>query len=425
MISTELSILGGVLFLLGLELGFLLTKLRSDKIIHRLSVDNERLEIELEQEQTLFQEKMDSLEEARLHLKDSFTALSHHALRDNNEQFLKLATENLKQHQLQAEAGLQRKEQAIETLVKPIQNALEKTEKQIAAMEKERVDAYSSLREHLRHMAENQNTLQLETRNLVQALRRPEVRGQWGELTLKRLVELAGMVEHCDFFEQEHHNNGEATMRPDMIVRMPENREIIIDAKTPLDAYLSAVEAKNDEERNNFLKHHARKVRERVRELSSKAYWSQFKHTPDFVVLFIPGDQFLSSALQQDSALLENALSNKVILATPTSIVALLRAIAYGWRQLSVAENSEKIRDLAEDMYKRLSIFTEHLARLGKNLNNSVTAYNQAVGSLERQVLPGARKFTELGIQSKKELNVLSPVEVSARMPVGSDESVN
>jgi DNA recombination protein RmuC len=249
----------------------------------------------------------------------------------------------------------------------------------------------------------------------VQALRRPEVRGQWGELTLRRLVELAGMVQHCDFYEQEHTATETGAIRPDMIVRMPGGREIVVDVKTPLDAYISAFEAPDDATRRQHLERHSRKVRERVQELAGKAYWSQFKRSPDFVVLFIPGEQFLGAALDHDPGLLEEALSKKVILATPTSLVALLRAIAFGWNQQAITENAERIRDLGEDLYKRLTTFGDHLAKVGRQLGGSLEAYNKAVGSYERQVLPGARKFTELGISGAKTLDTPEQIEQGVR----------
>ncbi|HEC29345.1 MAG TPA: DNA recombination protein RmuC, partial [Gammaproteobacteria bacterium] len=237
----------------------------------------------------------------------------------------------------------------------------------------------------------------------------------WGEITLKRLAELAGMVEYCDFFEQEHTHTEDGAIRPDMIVRLPAGREIIVDVKTPLDAYISAIEAKDDEQREKELARHLRNVKDRVRELASKSYWSQFKNSPDFVVLFIPGDQFLSAALERDHGLLEEALKQKIILATPTSLVALLRAIAFGWRQESLTENADLIRQLGEDLYKRLATFSEHLGKLGKNLGSSVESFNKSVGSLERQVIPGARKLHELGIESHKQLDTPEPIDKSVR----------
>jgi DNA recombination protein RmuC len=249
----------------------------------------------------------------------------------------------------------------------------------------------------------------------VQALRRPEVRGQWGEITLRRLAELAGMVEHCDFYEQEHRSSEEGSFRPDMVIRMPAGREVVVDIKTPLDAYLSAVEAGDDDSRRQHLERHARNVRQRVRELAGKSYWSQFKKAPDFAVLFIPGDQFLSAALDVDRRLLEDALQQKVILATPTSFVALLRAVAFGWRQETLAENAEKIRSVGENLFHRLATFAEHLAKLGRSLDSSVTSFNRAVGAFDTGVIPGARKFTEMGLTARKPLSPPDQIEKGPR----------
>ena len=235
------------------------------------------------------------------------------------------------------------------------------------------------------------------------------------DLTLKRLAELAGMSEHCDFYQQETVDTEDGQIRPDMIVRMPGGRELIIDAKTPLDAYLTAVEASDDEAQEQALKRHARKVRERVRELSAKSYWEQFSHALEFVVLFIPGDQFLSAALEIDPQLLEDALNRKVVLATPSSLVALMRAVAYGWRQETLARNADRIRDVGQDLYARLSTFAEHLAQVGKNLDGSVHAFNKAVGSFDSRVMPGARKFTEMGIPECRPISGPVQVERSSR----------
>ncbi|MEJ2116000.1 MAG: DNA recombination protein RmuC [Gammaproteobacteria bacterium] len=407
----QLVLLCASLCLLSAALATLIMRNRARKEHEKLESISQQLSMQLQLEKERYLEKIETIEESRKQLENSFSVLSQQALKLNNENFLTLAKEKLSQFQIQAEANLDKKEKSIETLLQPIQTALKQTETQIKSIEKERKESFGSLSQHLKIINESQADLRLETQNLVQALRRPEVRGQWGELTLKRIAELAGMVDHCDFYEQPQSEDQDSHMRPDMVVRMPDQRELIIDAKTPLDAYLNATQATNSEVREQSLSRHARNVRERMRELSSKAYWSQFKNSPDFVVLFIPGEQFLSAALEQEPQLLEDALKNKVILATPTSIVALLRAVAFGWRQIAVAENAEKIRELGEDLYHRLATFAEHLQKLGKHLNTRVEQYNKAMGSLDRQVLSGARKFTELGIEKKKPIPELKIVE--------------
>ncbi len=382
-------------------IGWLIARLGSQKRITEL-------ETLLEQERRMAAERDTMMEK-------TFTSLAAQALKTNNQAFLQLAEQNLKQFHVLAKGELEQREKSVESLVKPIREALDKTEQQMRLMENERKQAYGSLHKHLESLSQTQQQLQDETRNLVQALRRPEVRGQWGELTLKRLVELAGMVEYCDFFEQEQVATAEGARRPDMIVRLPAGREIVVDVKTPLDAYLSAIEAGEEEQRKKFLEHHARKVRERVRELASKAYWDQFTRAPDFVVLFIPGDQFLGAALDVDHGLLEYALQQKIILATPTSLVALLRAVAYGWRQEQLASNAEKIRELGEELFRRLLTFSEHLAKLGRSLDGAVGHFNKAVGSFDSKVLPGARKFTELGISGSKPADELNQIEKGVR----------
>ncbi len=401
-------------FLFGAVIAAALVHLRSQRQIMSLREQQARLESRIEAEQLSAQQQTDILTQTRAQFGAAFSELSGQALKQNNDQFLRLAQENFKRHEQTARSDMDKNEQAVEQLIKPIKLALEKTEQQIQTIEKERREAYGSLSQQLQGMAES-------TRNLVKALRRPEVRGQWGELTLRRLAELAGMVDRCDFFEQETTNSENGRLRPDMVVRMPENREIVVDVKTPLDAYLSAMEAETDADKQLHLERHARNVRERVRELASKNYWAQFKNSPEFVVLFIPGDQFVSAAFDVDDRLLEEALQQKVIIATPTSFIALLRAVAFGWRQLSVAENAEQIRSLGEDMYGRLCSFGEHLAKMGRSLGSSVDHYNKAVGSLERKVLPGARKFTELGIHHHKQLPELDPIDKIVRATESSE----
>ena len=340
-----------------------------------------------------------------------FAELAGGALRDNSDMFLKLARESFAREQAGAQTALREREAALGQLVEPIRKALEKTEQQLQSFERERRDAFTSLRTQIEQLTLGQNALQRETRNLVGALRRPEVRGRWGELTLRRVVEVAGMSEHCDFTEQATVTTGEGSLRPDLIVRMPEGRDLVVDAKTPLDAYLDAIEATSDEARAAALTRHAQQLEARVRELGSKAYWSQFKRSPEFAVLFLPGDQFLSAALTERPELLESAMRQGVILATPSTLIALFKAVAYGWRQAAVAEHAAKILDLGQDLHRRLGTFVGHLERAGERLGAAVDAYNNAVGSLERQVLPQARKFTELGAVSGDTLPVIEPVD--------------
>ena len=408
----------------GLVLGALISIIVYQRKVATLRHLNVELKTTLELELRNHKEKLQAFEQARTQLSHAFSALSNQALKHNNETFLKLAQENLKQFQTKAESHLDQKEKSIETLVKPIREALDKTEKQIHNIEKDRKESYGALNSHLEAMARSQQNLQDQTQQLVNALRRPEIRGQWGELTLKRLAELAGMVEHCDFYEQENVNTEEGRLRPDMIVRMPDQREIVVDVKTPLDAYLSAIEASDDESRSAYLQKHAKNVRQRVSELSQKSYWAQFKDSPNFVVLFIPGDQFLSTALDYDRALLEDALRQQVILATPTSFVALLRAVAYGWRQEQLARNAEIIRKVGEDLYTRLNSFSDHLQKLGRSLESSLKSYNKAVGSFDSRVLPGARKFTELGISTGKDLEEPQQIETAVKQTENNNSSL-
>ncbi len=386
-----------------------------ERAIRRLKQDKAELELELKLQHNTHEQLDEVLAHTQTQLANTFNQLSNEALNRNNNSFLKLAEENLKRFQSEAKADLSGREKAIEQLIKPINEALQQTSKQIHEIEKERKESYGSLKTTIDQMTKSQQQLQLETQNLVQALRRPEVRGQWGEMTLRRLAELSGMVAHCDFFEQTHTATENGSIRPDMIVKLPEQRDIIVDAKTPLDAYLSAIQAKDDKDRQHELKRHAQIIRSRVRELSRKNYWAEYSNSPEFVVLFIPGEQFLAAALEVDPALLEDSMSQNIILATPTNFIALLRAVSYGWKQLALADNAEKIRELGETLYKRLSTFGGHLSKLGSSLGSTVNHFNSAVGSLERQVIPGARKFTEMGISSKNEITDLPPIEQQPR----------
>ena len=412
--------------LAGFGLGWLVAAYRAQRAERLLSVDLEVARSRLQTQSALEHERSVAIERAHERLKSAFDDLATASLRSNSELFLKLARENLGQQHLQAAHTLKEREQAIETLLKPVQEALKRTETQISSIEKERHEAFGAIRQHLESVNLTQTALQRETRNLVNALRRPEVRGQWGELSLRRLVELAGMTPHCDFTEQVHTESEEGALRPDLIVHMPDGRDLVVDVKAPLDAYLEAVDAPNDEVRVAALRRHSQLVADRVRALASKAYWKQFEKSPDFVILFIPGDQFLAAALNERPGLLDEAIRQSVILATPTSFIAMLKAIAYGWRQQALAKNAATIRDLGEELYKRLSVFGSHLGKLGAALNRSVEAYNSAVGSLERQVLPAARRFTELGLQSDRTLEQLEPIDKLAREPAaGPDDNAD
>lgn len=404
----------------GLAAGVLIGRYLSRRRQTRLEQEVERLDAKIKNQDAIEQERATAFEAANAQLTRAFSELANQSLKSNSENFLRLAEQNLGAQQERAKRELGDREKAVEDLVKPIRDALKSSQKQIADLEKSRSEAYGGIKSQLEAMQASQKSLRQETQNLVNALRRPEVRGRWGEITLRRLVELAGMVEHCDFQEQVHTVDDGQIIRPDMIVRMPDKRVLVVDVKTPLDAYLEAVEADNDKQRKLGLQRHAKNVRAHIRMLASKTYWDQFDESPEFVILFIPGDQFLSAALNEEPDLIEYALSKQIILATPTSLVALLKAVAYGWRQTDLAENAKEIRILAEDLYGRLATFVGHMNRMGRQLASSVEHYNKAVGSLERNVLPGARKFVELGVREKKAMEKLETMDPVPRTMIES-----
>ncbi len=414
-LNSPLVQIGAPALLIGLLLGALIAWLIAGR-------RQARLEASLSNQEALQRERETAFEMARSQLSTAFSEVANRSLQSNSENFLRLAEQNLGAQQDKAKRDLGDREKAIENLVKPISDALQASQKQISELEKSRSEAYGGIKTQLESMQLGQQSLAQETQNLVKALRRPEVRGRWGEITLRRLVELAGMVEHCDFEEQVHSVGEGQIIRPDLVVRMPNQRDLVVDVKTPLDAYLEAVEAKDDAQRQLGLQRHARNVREHIRTLSSKAYWAQFTNSPEFVILFIPGDQFLSAALNEDPDLIETALAQQIILATPTSFVALLKAVAYGWRQLALADNAQEIRVLAEDLYGRLATFVSHMNKVGRQLGSSVESYNRAVGSLERKVLPGARKFVELGIHAKKELQSVQTLDPVPRTMIETSD---
>ena len=415
-----------ILFFTGLILGAILIAFLRGQRVKYLLTENQELTMTLRLERQSNEQLDELLDQARHQLADTFNQLSTDALKRNNEQFLQLAEENLKRHQSEAKAELSTREQAIEQLVKPISDALNKTSAQINTIEKERKESYGQLYSTIKHLNEGQQNLKQETQNLVQALRRPEVRGQWGEMTLRRLAELSGMVAHCDFFEQTSQRTDSGLIRPDMIVRLPDNREIIVDAKTPLDAYLSSIHTTDDVLKASELRRHVQIIRQRSKELAAKNYWAEYSQSPEFVVMFIPGEHFLSAALELEPQLLEETMQLNIILATPTNFIAILRAVSYGWKQQALTENAIAIRDLGESLYKRLSIFSGHLGNLGSSLNSSVEHFNKTVGSLERQVIPSGKRFLDMGIRAKKELDSIPPIDNQVRpVSAAEDDQIN
>ena len=333
------------------------------------------------------------VEEAKSQLGDTFKALSSDALRDNAQAFVQSASQTLE----------------------PLREALRRYEEHLREIEGARQRAYGSLEEQLKSLLSSEQQLQRETGNLVTALRRPQVRGRWGELTLQRAVELAGMSEHVDYDQQVSTESEGGRLRPDMIVRLPAGRQVVVDAKVPLDAYLSAIEAQDEETRKSHLAQHCSQIREHIRKLAAKSYWEQFEPTPEFVVMFVPGESFLYAACSIDNTLIEQGMRDRVLLASPTTLVALLRAVAYGWRQEQIAKSAQEVSDLGGELYRRLRTFIGHLGNIGKRLDSATESYNAAVGSLERSVLPQARRFRDLGAAGGEEIPELEPLDTHPR----------
>ena len=383
--------------------------------------ENAQLNAALEGERRAAQERKDAFKQAADELSEKFKALSRDALNDNNQSFIQLAHAKLEKFQETAKGDLQLRQKAIDQLVQPLRESLERVDGKIGELEKTRAGAYSELREQVKALATSQSQLQAETGNLVKALRAPHVRGRWGEIQLRRVVELAGMLQYCDFVEQETLATEESRIRPDLIVRLPGNRTIVVDSKVPFDAFYESITTTDEVVRLAKLKEHARLVRVHITALSRKSYWETVQPTPEFVLLFLPGETFYSAALEHDPKLIEDGVSDKVIIATPTTLIALLKAVSYGWRQEQMATNATEVSRLAKDLYDRLRTFTAYFADIGKGLDRALDSYNKGVGSLEARVLVTARKFKERGAISGEEIETLEPIDKLAR-PLSLDE---
>lgn len=390
-----------------------LERLREE--VSALRAEGARLDTRLHEERRAGEDKVALLGQAEKQLREAFAALSAEALRKNTQAFLDLAQNTMAQFQKTAATDLDARQGAIADLLKPVGATLEKFEFAVQAIEKERVGSYAALREQLGSLAASQTQLRAETANLVKALRTPSTRGRWGEIQLRRVCEMAGMIEHCDFDEQQVSTRDEARVRPDLRVRLPGGKTVVVDAKVPFMAYLEALEARDEPHREAMLRDHARQVRDHVARLGSRAYWDQLPDTPDFVVMFLPGEPFLSAAWDQDPGLIDAAMEQRVMLATPITLISLLKAVAYGWRQEKIAESAQSISDLGRTLHERLHSLAAHFNALGKGLSQAVVAYNRAAGSLERRVLVAARKFGEMGVNTPAPLPDLRRVDRTVR----------
>lgn len=382
-----------------------------------VALERERATLEAQRDhaRSTAAEKLALLGRAEQQLREAFTALSTDALRANSQSFLELAKTTLGEVQRTATAELTARQVAIDGLVKPVGEALRKLDEQLRAVETARHGHYSELRQQLEQVAQSHQLLHGETRNLVQALRAPAVRGRWGEVQLRRVVELAGMLEHCDFTEQQSADTEDGRLRPDLVVQLPGGRHVVVDAKAPLDAYLDAIGAADDGARDGHLRRHAQQVRDHMAKLGTKQYWTQFQPSPDFVVMFLPGEPFFAAALEHDPELIDWGARRNVIVASPTTLIALLRAVAYGWQQEAVARNAEEIRQLGRELHERITTMADHFTRLGQRLGDAVGAYNATLGSFEARVLVSARKLKELGAGSNAELPAPAAIETEPR----------
>jgi DNA recombination protein RmuC len=404
---------GGVLFMLRARLRALASETARANELER---DLIKARAEIDHERTLAQERLQTLSSAQERLSESFKALSAEALQSSMKQLSEMAKVQLEAVQAQARGDLDKRQNAVEQLVAPIKDQLGKVDAQLLALDQERRESRGRLETQLRTLTETGEKLRSETGALVTALRKPNARGQWGQMQLRNVVELAGMVRHCDFMEQSSLSGGDGVLRPDLIVKLPGGKQVVVDAKAPLQGVLDAYQARDEQEREQHLRDHARLLRKHVKALADKAYWAGLDCTPDLVVLFLPGESLYGVALEADPTLIEDAMARRVLIATPTTLLAMLQAIAHGWQQERVAESAQAVSELGRELHGRLVKLSELLAKLGKRLNSTVDAYNQTIGSYEARVLPGARRFADHGaVAEGRELPQLEPVTLNAR----------
>lgn len=406
--------------LIGFYIGFLKAKLtlssQHQQKVLALETEIMALKTAQDKDQHHIADKLNWIEQAEKTLRDAFTSLSAHALQSNNQQFLQLAQQTFHQLHQSAQGDLAKNQHVLSEMLTPIQQSLLKFDSTLQSVEKTRVGAYEGLTQQIKQLSDSERHLRQETHQLVNSLKAPQVRGRWGELQLRRVIELAGMLHHCDFEEQASVETTDGRLRPDVLVRLPGQRNVVIDAKAPLASFLQAMEAPTPAEHLQKIKDHARHIRDHITALSRKSYWAQFQPSPEFVLLFLPGETFFSAALEVDPELIEFGAKQQVILATPTTLIALLKAVAYGWQQQKIAEQAQQISDLGSELYQRLAVVSSYFNDTGKHLSKAVESYNRCVSSFETRVMVSARKLHDLeAVRVEKELTVATPIEVMAR----------